>query len=171
MDGRLAEDGRNLAKGKTIKGTKYTLNCLSIGTPKIIHFLFVSNGKLIFFVVPVFKHFTTVKQFIFVKKKLGAHIRHIRMPTKNFFQSILACTTTPPPPTPQKTPKKTPPLNLCIQCDNFLHMGAHTCIKSWTNLHTFTHVNTSTHSSFNTFWKNCLYTKLLLILAPMNKYR
>ena len=106
MDGRLAEDGRNLAKGKTIKGTKYTLNCLSIGTPKIIHFLFVSNGKLIFFVVPVFKHFTTVKQFIFVKKKLGAHIRHIRMPTKNFFQSILACTTTPPPPPPKKPPKK-----------------------------------------------------------------
>ena len=29
---------------------------LSIGTPKIINFLFVSNGKLIFLGVPIFKH-------------------------------------------------------------------------------------------------------------------
>ena len=28
---------------------KHTLKCLSIGTPKIINFPFVSNGKLMFF--------------------------------------------------------------------------------------------------------------------------
>ena len=34
----------------------YTLKCLSIGTPKAIHFPFVSNEKLMFLGVPVFKH-------------------------------------------------------------------------------------------------------------------
>ena len=33
-----------------------TLKCLSIGTPKIINFPFVSNGKLMFLGVPIFKH-------------------------------------------------------------------------------------------------------------------
>ena len=33
-----------------------TLKCLSIGTPKIINFPFVSNGILIFLGVPIFKH-------------------------------------------------------------------------------------------------------------------
>ena len=34
----------------------YTLKCLSIGTPKAINFPFVSNEKLMFLGVPVFKH-------------------------------------------------------------------------------------------------------------------
>ena len=33
-----------------------TLKCLSIGTPKAINFPFVSNEKLMFLGVPVFKH-------------------------------------------------------------------------------------------------------------------
>ena len=33
-----------------------TLKCLSIGTPEAINFLFVSNEKLMFLGVPVFKH-------------------------------------------------------------------------------------------------------------------
>ena len=33
-----------------------TLNCLSIGTPKAINFPFVSNEKLMFLGVPIFKH-------------------------------------------------------------------------------------------------------------------
>ena len=33
-----------------------TLKCLSIGTPKAIKFVFVSNGKLIVLGVPIFKH-------------------------------------------------------------------------------------------------------------------
>ena len=33
-----------------------TLKCLSIGTPKIINFPFVSNGKLTVLCVPVFNH-------------------------------------------------------------------------------------------------------------------
>ena len=33
-----------------------TLKCLSIGTPKTINFPFVSNEKLMFLGVPVFKH-------------------------------------------------------------------------------------------------------------------
>ena len=32
-----------------------TLKCLSIGTPKIINFPFVSNGKLMILGVPIFK--------------------------------------------------------------------------------------------------------------------
>ena len=35
-----------------------TLMCLSIGTPKAINFPFVSNEKLMFLAVPVFKHIT-----------------------------------------------------------------------------------------------------------------
>ena len=35
----------------TVKN-KYTLKCLSIGTPKTINFPFVSNGKLMFFKCP-----------------------------------------------------------------------------------------------------------------------
>ena len=35
----------------------HTLKCLSIGTPKAINFLFVSNEKLMLLGVPVFKHF------------------------------------------------------------------------------------------------------------------
>ena len=34
----------------------YTLKCLSIGTPKAINFPFVSDEKLKFLGVPVFKH-------------------------------------------------------------------------------------------------------------------
>ena len=37
---------------------KSTLKCLSIGTPKVIHFPFVSNEKLMFLGVPIFKHIT-----------------------------------------------------------------------------------------------------------------
>ena len=33
-----------------------TLKCLSIGTPKAIYFPFVSNEKVMFLGVPVFKH-------------------------------------------------------------------------------------------------------------------
>ena len=35
---------------------KITLKCLSIGTPKAINFPFISNEKLMFLGVPVFKH-------------------------------------------------------------------------------------------------------------------
>ena len=35
---------------------KDTLKCLSIGTPKAINFPFVTNEKLMFLGVPVFKH-------------------------------------------------------------------------------------------------------------------
>ena len=35
---------------------QFTLKCLSIGTPKAINFPFVSNEKLNFLGVPVFKH-------------------------------------------------------------------------------------------------------------------
>ena len=34
----------------------FTLKCLSIETPKSINFPFVSNGKLMFLGVPIFKH-------------------------------------------------------------------------------------------------------------------
>ena len=49
------------AKGESLDKIKpchfvYTLKCLSIGTPKIINFPFVSNGKLMFLGVPIFKH-------------------------------------------------------------------------------------------------------------------
>ena len=33
-----------------------TLKCLSIGTPKIFNFPFVSNGKLMFLGIPIIKH-------------------------------------------------------------------------------------------------------------------
>ena len=36
-------------KSKMVADTKNTLKCLSIGTPKIINFPFVSYGKLMFF--------------------------------------------------------------------------------------------------------------------------
>ena len=36
---------------------RYTLKGLSIGIPKITNFPFVSNGKLVYLGVPVFKHF------------------------------------------------------------------------------------------------------------------
>ena len=36
----------------TVVGVIYTLKCLSIGTPKIINFPFVSNGKLMVFRCP-----------------------------------------------------------------------------------------------------------------------
>ena len=39
-----------------LQASHYTLKCLSIGTPKIINFPFVSNGKLMFLGVPIFKH-------------------------------------------------------------------------------------------------------------------
>ena len=32
--------------------------CLSIGTPKILNFPFVTNGKFIILGVPILKHFT-----------------------------------------------------------------------------------------------------------------
>ena len=35
-----------------LMGALYTLKCLSIGTPKIINFPFVSNGKLMIFRCP-----------------------------------------------------------------------------------------------------------------------
>ena len=35
--------------------THITLKCLSIGTPKIINFPFVSNGKLMILGVPIYK--------------------------------------------------------------------------------------------------------------------
>ena len=34
----------------------FTLKCLSIGTPEAINFPFISNEKLMFLGVPVFKH-------------------------------------------------------------------------------------------------------------------
>ena len=38
-----------------------TLKCLSIGTPKTINFPFFSNGKLMIFIVPIFKaHYNAV---------------------------------------------------------------------------------------------------------------
>ena len=39
-------------QANTLKCTCITLKCLSIGTPKIINFPFVSNGKLMFFKGP-----------------------------------------------------------------------------------------------------------------------
>ena len=43
---------RATLKGMVSEITNYTLKCLSIGTPKIINFPFVSNGKLMIFRCP-----------------------------------------------------------------------------------------------------------------------
>ena len=55
---------------------QYTLKRLSIGTPKAINFPFVSNEKLIFLGVPVFKH---VVMRLYFTKILG-HLKIMNFP-------------------------------------------------------------------------------------------